>query len=108
MTPALALRAAIKTLPVKTPIAGRWPASKGSTSHREHWTGWLAGYDGPGYYNRRVPKAAGVPTGAVREADAVMRRLTKAGVSDSDPRTGIAVRKVLPWALVEAALGARI
>ena len=126
-TPALALRHAVLCLPIHTRLADRWPPPEHSASHRSHWSGWLADYDGPGYYNRRVPKvprsmayiyghihcapmllwlaeAAGVPAGAVREADGVLRALTGQGLSESHPRAGIAVRKVLPWSLVEAAL----
>ena len=34
-----------------TPISNALPAKHGS--HRAHWIGWLAEYEGPGYYGRK-------------------------------------------------------
>jgi hypothetical protein len=125
MTPARTLHRAVSKLPTRTPLASRWPAPP--ISHKEHWQGWLWEYDGPGFYNRTVPKrprfmayifghihcspmllwlaeAAGVDQGLVREADRVMRRLVAAGLSDSNPKTANAFRKIIGWPLVAAAL----
>jgi hypothetical protein len=130
MTPARTLHRAVTKLPESTPLADRWPVPKHSDSHKEHWQGWLWQYDGPGYYNRRIPKtprsmayifghvhcspmllwlaeAAGVDKRLVREADRVMRRLVDAGLSDSNPKTANAFRKIIGWSLVEAALTKR-
>lgn len=102
-------------------------ASPSSATHRAHWVGWLDEYDGPGYYNRRVPKtprsmayiyghihcapmllwlaeAAGVPRRSIATANAAMTRLTTSGLSDSHPRTSTAVRKIIPWSSVHLAL----
>jgi hypothetical protein len=130
MTAARTLRRAVSKLPENTPLASRWPTPPSSTSHKEHWDGWLRDYDGPGYYNRTVLKkprsmayifghvhcspmllwlaeAADVDKGLVREANRVMRRVVDAGLSDSNPKTANAVRKIIGWPLVEAALTKR-
>ena len=125
-TPARTLRAILK-LTCETPIADLWPPPLHSPSHRAHWFGWLQEYDGSGYYNRRVPKsprsmgfiyahihcapmllwlaeAADVRTALVHEADRALRRLVRDGFHDSNPRCGLAVRAIIPWVVVEAAL----
>lgn len=127
LTPAKALLAAVRRLPIKTPVAGRWSPPPSSATHRAHWVGWLDEYDGPGYYNRRVLKtprsmayiyghihcapmllwlaeAAGVPRRSIATANAAMTRLTTSGLSDSHPRTSTAVRKIIPWSSVHLAL----
>jgi hypothetical protein len=55
-TPALVLRSAVLKMISEAPIADRWPPPSHSPSHRAHWLGWLQEYDGPGYYNRKVPR----------------------------------------------------
>jgi hypothetical protein len=127
LTPALVLRSAILKLPSIAPIADRWPAPPHSSSHRYHWLGWLSEYDGPGYYNRTVPKeprsmayiythihcapmllwlaeVAGVRNAQVREADRALRDLVQLGLPNSSPRCGITVCTIIPWRDVEAAL----
>lgn len=127
LRPALMLRSAILKLPAKAPIADRWPPPSHSRSHRDHWLGWLSDYDGPGFYNRIIPKdprsmayiyghvhcapmllwlaeVAGVPKAQVRDADRALRALVELGLSDSNPRCGMAVRSIIPWRVVEAAL----
>jgi hypothetical protein len=42
---------AVRRLPAAMPISDR--LSKGGyDTHRDHWIGWLKGYDGPGFYGR--------------------------------------------------------
>jgi hypothetical protein len=126
-TPAQVLRSAIQKLPLETPIAGRWRPPSHYPSHQAHWIGWLQEYDGPGYYNRKVPKkprsmpyiyahihcapmllwlaeAAGVRTSQLRKADGALRRLVRDGLHDSNPACGRAVRSIIPWREIEAAL----
>jgi hypothetical protein len=126
-TPALILRSAILKMTSKAAIADRWSPPEHSSSHQAHWLGWLQEYDSPGFYNRKVPKkprsfayiyghihcapmllwlaeVAGVPNAQVREADRLLRRLVESGLPDSNPRCGMAVRSIIPWRDVEAAL----
>lgn len=42
---------AVRRLPAHMPESDRLPMG-GYASHRDHWTGWLEEYDGPGYYGR--------------------------------------------------------
>jgi hypothetical protein len=42
---------AVRRLPAEMPLSDR--LSKGGyDTHRDHWIGWLEGYDGPGFYGR--------------------------------------------------------
>jgi hypothetical protein len=113
---------------VRTKLASRWPSTY--TSHKEHWQGWLWEYDGPGGYNRRVPKqprsqayifshlhnapmmlwlaeAAGVNPALIEKADRVMRRLAIEPSPSSAVRDAAAFRKVIGWHLVASALADR-
>lgn len=92
-------------------------------TQREHLLGWLSEYDGPGYYGRSnwnrsaefvynhfqcapgllwLAEAAGVPKFALVKA----RRAVLAAGENSAAQAG-ALRRVLPWPLVEALLKAR-
>jgi hypothetical protein len=42
---------ALRLLPATTPQSDRLFKS-GYDTHKDHWTGWLEGYDGPGYYGQ--------------------------------------------------------
>jgi hypothetical protein len=89
------------------------------TQH-EHWLGWLAGWNGPGAYNRKdwrrsaqfvydhvvnpqmlvyLAEAAGLPKAVVSEAisRALAHRTSMSSMS-------AAVRRVIPWQTVEIAL----
>lgn len=91
-------------------------------TQKERWLKWLSGYR-PGYYHRvnwdRPPKfiynhleyvpmllwlaeAAGVPRFALMKAKAAV---LKAGPNDASQAA--ALRRILPWCLVEALLNAR-
>lgn len=91
-------------------------------TQKEHWTGWLRNYDGPGFYGRLrwdrdaqfvynhiqcapmllwLAEAAGVPLAKVTEA-------SKAALA-AGPRLSSqvrALRKIIPWSLIEAGLKA--
>lgn len=105
----------VRRLPASVPIAD---AIKHRHAHKEHWTGWLAEYDGPGYYGRAnhnrdaryvynhinapamliwLAEASGVDTALVREAVKATRDLPYA-------RQAAAVRRVIPWHVVEPML----
>ena len=51
-----------------------------------------------------LAEAADVRTALVREADRALRRLVRDGLHDSNPRSGLTVRAIIPWVVVEAAL----
>ena len=89
-------------------------------TQKEHWLGWLSCYDGPGAYGRTdwnrdakfiynhivcppmllwLAEAAGLPTEKIREANTAAlaagpRLPSKVG----------AIRRLIPWSVVEAAL----
>lgn len=123
-----ALRLKIKSLPPAPPItaaferalrkAGILDVSKAwyQTQH-EHWLGWLREYDGPGYYGRRkwdrsaefvynhivcppmvlwLGEAVGVPASVVRKA-----RKSALTTKPTLPAMSTAIRKVIPWFLIE-------
>ena len=90
---------------------------------RKQLMGWLDGYDGPGFYNRKVfnhsarfaynhlqsasallwlAEAIGTPQFALRKAKAALRRAQPNTASEA-----ASVRAVLPWGLIEALLLAR-
>jgi hypothetical protein len=89
-------------------------------SQKEHWLGWLNEYSGPGYYGRKNSKrsaefvynhincspmvlwlgeASGVPSKIVMQAK-------RAALSSrpSLPSQCAAIRKVIPWSLIESRL----
>jgi hypothetical protein len=87
---------------------------------KEHWTGWLRGYDGPGYYGRQnwkrspayvynhlhcapmllwLAEHAGVPRPVLRRA---ARETLRAG--PSSPSQAAALRAIIPWSEVEQRL----
>jgi hypothetical protein len=93
------------------------------TSQKEHWLGWLSQYDGPGYYKRKnhnhqadfaynhincppmvlwLGEASGIPKAKILAAK-------KAALSASPalPAQSAAIRKVIPWELIEARLKKR-
>ncbi len=108
---------AIRALP---PDKCRIYPGKWYTCQKEHWLGWLAEYDGPGAYDRKGGKnrnakfaynhiveyrmllwlvdAAGIPRSLVKTARGAS---AKPGTMQ---RKAAAVRKVVPWDLVAAAL----
>lgn len=92
-------------------------------SQKEHWRGWLRGYRGPGFYKRKkwdrpaefaythllcppmvlwLGEASGVPKRKVKLA---MRAALSA--SSSLPAQCAAIRKVIPWELVETSIKRR-
>ena len=122
------LRQAILDLPSRQAITDRLERDKNRgtlygkvwyCSQKEHWLGWLFHYEGPGYYHRQnwnrtaefvynhincapmllwLIEAAGVKTALVRSAS---RRLL---ARDPGPTQCAAIRRVVPWNVVEAAL----
>lgn len=109
----------IRELKRPTPLSNSLPRSHGR-SHRQHWTGWLAEYEGPGYYERGRKKRdarfiyqhlhcapmviwlaelAGVPQAKIKQA-------IKAAAPDPEsyrdsPGAAAAARRILPWSLVQ-------
>lgn len=104
----------ISALPARGPIA---------KSRKDGLMGWLAEYNGPGFYKRTnwnhsakfaynhihsadallwLAEAVGVPRFALLKAKAAAR-----ATEPNRPSQAAAVRQVLPWALVEALLKAR-
>lgn len=102
-------------------VTGR-PRAPARPNQKDQWLRWLSGYR-PGYYGRvnwdRPPKfiynhlesvlmllwlaeAAGVPRFALMKAKAAV---LKAGSNDASQAA--ALRRILPWCLVEALLNAR-
>ena len=89
-------------------------------SQKEHWVGWLFHYNSPGAYSRRITSgrdarfvynhvacpglltylahASGVRSSLVRKA-----RQIEAGEGTENRKAG-AIRRVIPWELVQAAL----
>lgn len=89
------------------------------SSQHEHWLGWLGEYDGPGYYGREVrertaqfaychivnpqmliylAEASGIDPALVDAAiEVALEKHTMAAMSG-------AIRRILPWTMVEAAL----
>jgi hypothetical protein len=130
LTPSKRLLAAIRELPSRVPISQKWPTPPSSVSHKEHWTGWLAEYDGPGYYGRRVTRvprsmayiyghihctpmllwlaeASGVDGGLVLRADRELRAQVRDGLSASSPGAARHFRERIGWPLIETALTRR-
>lgn len=121
------LHAIVQSLPARQPITdafeqnrapSRWP------SQRDHLLGWLAEYNGPGYYGRKTPgrdarffynhfkcapgllwlaEALGEEPVRLREAVA---RVEAAG-GNLASQCG-ALRTAIPWARIEELLAARV
>lgn len=107
--------AVVKANPKQKERAATW-----YTSQQQHWLGWLAEMDGAGFYGRQVgapPTAAQVYGRIVNPAmlvwlgeasgldvaaavAAALKKNTMAGMAG-------AIRKALPWSVVEAALKTR-
>lgn len=89
-------------------------------SQKEHWRGWLRGYHGPGYYKRKkwdrpaefaynhllcppmvlwLGEASGVPKPRVAAA-----RKAALSAASSLATQCAAIRKVIPWELIESRL----
>ena len=51
-----------------------------------------------------LAEVAGVRRSQLRRADRALRCLVQAGLPDSNPGCGMAVRSIIPWRDVEAAL----
>jgi hypothetical protein len=132
MTPKV-LRSRIAKLPPTTPItmsfertlrrAGIWGLSKvWYSTQKEHWLGWLAEYDGPGFYSRVqwdrpaqfaynhivcppmvlwLGEAVGVPEPIVHQA----RRAALTAGPSLAAMSG-AIRRNIPWSLIESRLHA--
>ena len=103
---------------------GAWSSEKvWYKSQKEHWLGWLSEYDGPGFYGRKtgwrsaeyaynhivcppmvlwLSEASGVDKSLVTAAK---RAAFKAAASL--PSKSAAIRKVVPWATIEAALNSK-
>ena len=108
---------AIRRLPAGS--ANHDPAAR-YTANQEQWLGWLGEYDTPGYYRRKagmtqdarfaynqlinpgmllwLATAAGVPARFARDAKRA------ADAARSKAAAAAAVRRVLPWEVVEAAI----
>ena len=115
------LRAKIRKLPVwDYDTRGTW--GTWYRSQEEHWRGWLKGYRGPGYYNRKdgdrtaefvynhlncssmllwLAEASGVPKARVVKAKAAR------SASQNPSARSAAVRKIIPWEMVEIRLNKR-
>ena len=125
-----ALRRKILKLEVKAPITEKLQAEFASrksrkldawySSQKEHWLGWLKEYDGPGYYGREnwdveaktvfnrvvnpcmvlwLGEACGLPRKQVQAAAAAALAAEDRMAAQSG-----AIRKVIPWADIEAKL----
>jgi hypothetical protein len=129
----LELRAAIARLSPKSPhtdrFTARWRAQSSGqrerkevwyANQRQHWMGWLGGYDGPGAYGRTgtnlpasfaynhivnpqmlvyLAEAAGI-------ADALVDKAVEAALASASTMSSMsgAIRRTIPWEMVEARL----
>ena len=100
------------------------PTAK-NQSQKEHWLGWLKGYDGPGHYIREVhsgitaksiynrvqnsamalylPEAVGVSKKLIKEAFEIA---LKTDPQSMGKQCG-AIRKTIPWEIVQEAIDLR-
>jgi hypothetical protein len=110
-------RDAIKKLPSDRPrdAPGKWYKTQ-----KEHWLGWLGDYHGPGHYGRQhgTPRNAKLAYNRIVEVKMLLylakasgvssRRLAKARATEraapSPQAKSGAVRKVIPWEVIEEAL----
>jgi len=134
MTPR-GLRRKLSKLPATPPITTAFESAmeKVSTwnrqkvwysSQKEHWLGWLGAYKGPGFYNRKVwertaefaynhivcspmvlwlGEASGVPSAKVLKA-----KKAALAANPSLASQAAAIRRVIPWASIEAALASSV
>jgi hypothetical protein len=95
-------------------------ASVWYTTQKEHWLGWLKGYGGPGYYERKnwnrdaefvynhivcppmvlwLGEASGI-------SNILVRKAKKAALTAPSnlPAQSAAIRKVIPWNLIKGCL----
>ena len=110
-------RDAIKTLPAdrERVTPGKWYLNQ-----KEHWLGWLDEYHGPGYYGRQAstPRNARFAYNHIVEVAMLLWLAKASGVSASrlakaraaeraapslQAKSG-AVRKIIPWEMIEEAL----
>ena len=110
-------REAIKTLPAdrERVIAGKWYLTQ-----KQHWLGWLHEYHGPGHYGRHssTPRNARFAYNHIVEVAMLLWLAKASGVSASrlakaraaeraapslQAKSG-AVRKIIPWEVIEEAL----
>lgn len=120
----------IQKLPAEAPVTERFDQDLRSSrdlndgrwykNHKEHWLGWLRDYDGPGAYGRQwwdrtaqeiynrvvnpamvlwLGEACGVPLATVKKAADAGRNVE----STLSGKAG-AVRKIIPWLLIEERL----
>jgi len=130
MTPhqlAAKIRKLRETVPMTTDFEriltrrGIWSRSQvWYTSQRQHWLGWLKGYKGLGYYNRKdwhrsaefvykhivcpptvlwLAEASGVSKAKVAEAKRAALSATR-----SLPSQSSAIRRTIPWEMIEVRL----
>ena len=92
------------------------------TQH-EHWLGWLRAYDGPGAYNRKNanrsaeyvynhivnPQMLIYLAEATKVRRALLTKATEAALSRRVSMSSMssAIRRIIPWSIVEEALGGR-
>ena len=92
------------------------------TQH-EHWLGWLRAYDGPGAYNRKNanrsaeyvynhivnPQMLIYLAEATKVRRALLTKATEAALSRRVSMSSMssAIRRIIPWTIVEEALGGR-
>lgn len=100
---------------------GDWNRSRAwYKSQKEHWLGWLSGYEGAGHYGRKdwnrsaefiynhivcppmvlwLGEASGIPKATVREA-----KQAALSARPSLPAQSAAIRKVIRWDAIEVRL----
>ncbi len=96
-------------------IPGKWYRTQ-----KEHWLGWLDEYHGPGYYGRQAstPRNARFAYNHIVEVEMLLWLAKASGISASrlakartaeraapslQAKSG-AVRKIIPWEMIEEAL----
>jgi hypothetical protein len=100
-----------------------WPPARLHTPNKQHWIGWLAQYNGPGYYGRKnsnrdarfiynhincppmliwLAETSGVPKLLIAASCRVA-----SGV-ENETSACATIRRVLPWEIVESALRKRV
>jgi len=93
-------------------------------TQKEHWLGWLSEYHGPGAYGRstRVPRDAAYAYNHVVQSKMLLWLIAAAGINREHVAAAVraaarcksmagksgAVRRVVPWPVLEAALERRL